>query len=62
MKAVIGQFEKQPAEIPFTMMFMSQPQNGDILPSMGNTMTSTYSTDSGPNSAPDDGETSTKDD
>lgn len=49
-------------EVPFAMRFMQQPQDGDMLSSMGATMTTTYSTDCGAQNSPDDGATDTKDD
>lgn len=61
MEQVVEQFERV-EEVPFTMVFMGQPQQGDQLPKASHTMTTTYSTQSGPQNSPDDGATSTKDD
>ena len=47
---------------PFAMQFASVPTGGAIMEMSASTLTSTYSTDCGPNNSPDDGQDTSMDD
>lgn len=54
--------ENQISELPFAMQFATMPSDTDVMEAAAATITSTYSTDCGPNSSPDDGQTVSYDD
>lgn len=50
------------SELPFAMQFATMPTAEDLLEANAATITSSYSTDCGPTSSPDDGQTVSHDD
>ena len=61
MKKAVEKYEGLET-LPFTMRFMEIPEVTDRLDTNGNTLTTVYTTDSGPSSSPDDGPITKKDD
>lgn len=49
-------------EVPFAMRFMQLPSHGDLPHAQNVTMTTVYTTNSGPTNAPDDGAVDNRDD
>ncbi len=50
------------SNVPFAMQFASLPASTDLMEVTASTYTSSYGTDCGPNSSPDDGQTTSSDD
>jgi len=61
MEKVLAIYEKD-NEVPFTMRFMEMPSQNDVLSKAATSyITGTLTTDSGPNSVPDDGQVTSSD-